>query len=71
MSYRNYYMNKGILWTQHYLIFFLLLLWIWPDNEVIELVSGMPVSEVSGTDHRECEDQSHFKVQAVPVFRLM
>jgi hypothetical protein len=34
-----------------------------------ELVSGMPASQL-GANLRECEDQSLFKVQAVPVFRF-
>jgi hypothetical protein len=34
-----------------------------------ELVSGMPAAQL-GTNLRECEDQSWFKVQVVPVFRF-
>jgi hypothetical protein len=37
-------------------------------NEMIELVSGDEHPN-SGTNLRECDDQSWFKVQAVPVFR--
>jgi hypothetical protein len=37
---------------------------------MIELVSGMPAPQL-GTNLRECEDQSWFKVQAVPVCRLI
>jgi hypothetical protein len=33
-----------------------------------ELVSAMPAPH-SGTNLRECEDQSRFKAQTVPVFR--
>jgi hypothetical protein len=40
-----------------------------PGNEMTELVSGMPAPQL-GTNLRECEDQSCFKVQAVPVFRF-
>jgi hypothetical protein len=42
-------------------------MWFLPVNEMIELVSGMPAPQL-GTNLRECEDQSWFKVQAVPVF---
>jgi hypothetical protein len=34
---------------------------------MIEIVSGMPAAQF-GMNLRECEDQSWFKVQAVPVF---
>jgi hypothetical protein len=44
-------------------------MWFCLVNEKIELVSGMQDVN-SGTDLRECEDQSWFKVQAVPVFRF-
>jgi hypothetical protein len=41
-------------------------MWFWPVNDMIELVSDLN----SGTNLRECEDQSWFKVQMVPVFRF-
>jgi hypothetical protein len=40
-------------------------MWFWPVKEMTELVSGS-----SGTNLRECEDQSWDRVQAVPVFRF-
>jgi hypothetical protein len=44
-------------------------MWLWPVNEMIEFVSGMPAPQF-GDEFCECEDQSWFKVQAVPVFHL-
>jgi hypothetical protein len=41
----------------------------WPVNEINELVSGMPAPQF-GDESSEGEDQSWFKVQAVPVFRF-
>jgi hypothetical protein len=41
-------------------------MWFWPVNEMTELVSGIPTPEF-GSNLRECEDKSRFKVQAVPV----
>jgi hypothetical protein len=45
-------------------------MWFWPVNEIIELISSIPAPEFR-TNLRECEDHSWFKVQAVPVFRLL
>jgi hypothetical protein len=42
-------------------------MWLWPVNEMIELVSGIPAAQL-GTNLRECEDQSWFKVRGVPMF---
>jgi hypothetical protein len=39
-------------------------MWFRPVNEATELVSGMPAPQFGD------EDQSWFKVQAVPVFRF-
>jgi hypothetical protein len=50
-------------------MFYQLLMWFGPVNEMIELVSGMQHHN-SGMNHREYEDQSWFKVQVVPVFRF-
>jgi hypothetical protein len=46
-------------------------MWFWPVNEMTELVSGMPEPQFGRTNLRECEDQTWFKVQAVPVFRFV
>jgi hypothetical protein len=43
-------------------------MWSWTVNEMTELVSANQHLN-SGTNLRECEDQSWFKVQAFPVFR--
>jgi hypothetical protein len=43
-------------------------MWFWPVNGMIELVSGMPAPQYG--DESSCEDQSRFKVQAVPMFRF-
>jgi hypothetical protein len=50
-------------------MFYQLLMWFWPVNEMTELVSGCQHLNW-GTNLRECEDQSWFKVQAVPVYRF-
>jgi hypothetical protein len=44
-------------------------MWFCPVIEMVELVSGKPASSFEDKS-RECEDQSWFKVQAVPVFRF-
>jgi hypothetical protein len=49
-------------------MFYQLLMWFLHVNEMSELVSGMPVPQFR--DETSCEDQSWFKVQAVPVFRF-
>jgi hypothetical protein len=46
-----------------------LLMWFWPVNEMTEPVSDMPTPQL-GTNLRECEDQSWFKVQDVHVTRF-
>jgi hypothetical protein len=43
-------------------------MWFWPDNKMIELVSGCQYLNL-GINLREGEDQSLFTVQAVPLFR--
>jgi hypothetical protein len=41
-------MNKGILGNKNYVVkkFIQLLMWFRPVNEIIELVSGMPVPQL-------------------------
>jgi hypothetical protein len=41
-----------------------------PLDEMIKLASGIPAPEFEDEISVECEDQSCFKVQAVPVFRF-
>jgi hypothetical protein len=36
---------------------YFIILRFWPDNEMIELVCGMPAPQL-GSNLRECEDQS-------------
>jgi hypothetical protein len=43
----------------------------WLDNEMVEFASGMWASQSIRGNLRECEDQSWFKVQAVPCFVLI
>jgi hypothetical protein len=50
-------------------IFYQLLMWFWPVNEMTELVSGIPAPQFRD-ESSWMRDQSWFKVQAIPVFRF-